>query len=51
VALEAQLHDRLEIAGIRIIEARIGYLAYASEIARAMLRRQQATAIVAAGIK
>ena len=47
-ALEAQLHDRLEIAGIQVIEARIGYLAYASEIAGAMLRRQQATAIVAA---
>ncbi|GJM30131.1 MAG: hypothetical protein DHS20C17_27660 [Cyclobacteriaceae bacterium] len=47
-ALEAQLHDRLDIAGIKIIEARIGYLAYASEIAGAMLRRQQATAIVAA---
>jgi len=47
-ALEAQLHDRLEIAGIDVIEARIGYLAYASEIAGAMLRRQQATAIVAA---
>ena len=47
-ALEAQLHDRLDIAGIQIIEARIGYLAYASEIAGAMLRRQQATAIVAA---
>ncbi len=47
-ALEAQLHDRLEIAGIEVIEARIGYLAYAQEIAGAMLRRQQATAIVAA---
>lgn len=47
-ALEEQLHDRLEIAGIKVIEARIGYLAYASEIAGAMLRRQQATAIVAA---
>ncbi len=47
-ALEAQLQDRLDIAGIEVIEARIGYLAYASEIAGAMLRRQQATAIVAA---
>jgi regulator of protease activity HflC (stomatin/prohibitin superfamily) len=47
-ALEAQLQNRLDIAGIRVIEARIGYLAYASEIAGAMLRRQQATAIVAA---
>ena len=47
-ALEEQLRERLAIAGIAVIEARIGYLAYASEIAGAMLRRQQATAIVAA---
>lgn len=47
-ALEAQLSDRLQIAGIHVIEARIGYLAYSNEIASAMLRRQQATAIVAA---
>lgn len=47
-AMEDELRDRLEIAGIHVIEARIGYLAYASEIAGAMLRRQQATAIVAA---
>ncbi len=47
-ALEETLRKRLEIAGINVIEARIGYLAYASEIAGAMLRRQQATAIVAA---
>ncbi len=47
-ALEEQLSDRLAIAGIEVIEARIGYLAYASEIAGAMLRRQQASAIVAA---
>lgn len=46
--LEEELRNRLEIAGIDVIEARIGYLAYASEIASAMLRRQQATAIVAA---
>lgn len=46
--LEDELRDRLEIAGIEVIEARIGYLAYASEIASAMLRRQQATAIIAA---
>jgi len=46
--LEAEITERLEIAGIRVIEARIGYLAYATEIASAMLRRQQATAIVAA---
>lgn len=47
-ALEETLRKRLDIAGINVIEARIGYLAYASEIAGAMLRRQQATAIVAA---
>lgn len=47
-ALEENLSKRLDIAGIEVIEARIGYLAYASEIASAMLRRQQATAIVAA---
>lgn len=46
--LEQQLAERLTIAGIKVIEARIGYLAYATEIAGAMLRRQQATAIVAA---
>lgn len=47
-ALEKEVEDRLHIAGIEILEARIGYLAYAQEIASAMLRRQQATAIVAA---
>ena len=36
------------MAGIEVLEARIGYLAYAQEIANAMLKRQQATAIVAA---
>lgn len=46
--LEDELRNRLNIAGIEVIEARIGYLAYAAEIASAMLRRQQATAIVAA---
>ncbi len=46
--LEKEIEDRLAIAGIEILEARIGYLAYAQEIASAMLRRQQATAIVAA---
>ena len=46
--LEYELRDRLKIAGIHVMEARIAYLAYASEIAGAMLRRQQATAIVAA---
>ena len=49
--LEKELEERLSIAGIEIVEARISYLAYASEIAGAMLRRQQATAIVAARIK
>lgn len=49
--LEGELKERLSIAGIHIIEARISYLAYASEIASAMLRRQQATAIVAARAK
>lgn len=47
-ALEKELEERLEIAGIEVLEARIGYLAYANEIASAMLKRQQATAIVAA---
>jgi regulator of protease activity HflC (stomatin/prohibitin superfamily) len=46
--LEKSIEDRLAIAGIEILEARIGYLAYAQEIASAMLRRQQATAIVSA---
>ena len=46
--LEKALHDRLESAGIVIIEARISHLAYAQEIAGAMLQRQQAIAIVAA---
>lgn len=47
-ALESELEERLTIAGIEVLEARIGYLAYANEIANAMLKRQQATAIVAA---
>jgi regulator of protease activity HflC (stomatin/prohibitin superfamily) len=50
-ALEENLRHRLEIAGIHVIEARIGHLAYAPEIAGAMLRRQQATAVVAARFK
>jgi len=49
--LEEEIRERLEIAGIHVIEARINYLAYASEIASAMLRRQQATAIVSARFK
>jgi regulator of protease activity HflC (stomatin/prohibitin superfamily) len=51
VALEKELSERLERAGIKVLEARISYLAYASEIAGAMLRRQQATAVVAARTK
>jgi regulator of protease activity HflC (stomatin/prohibitin superfamily) len=47
-ALEAEIEERLAIAGIEVLEARIAYLAYAQEIAQAMLKRQQATAIVAA---
>ena len=47
-ALEKEVQERLSMAGIEVLEARIGYLAYAQEIANAMLKRQQATAIVAA---
>ena len=47
-ALVKGLDERLTIAGIEVLESRIGYLAYANEIASAMLKRQQATAIVAA---
>ncbi len=49
--LEKELVARLSMAGIHVIEARINYIAYASEIAGAMLRRQQATAVVAARAK
>jgi regulator of protease activity HflC (stomatin/prohibitin superfamily) len=49
--LEAELNDRLAKAGLHISEARISHLAYAQEIAGAMLQRQQATAIVAARTK
>ena len=49
--LEEELVERLAIAGINVVEARINYIAYASEIAGAMLRRQQATAVVAARAK
>lgn len=48
LALEQELDKRLAMAGIEVLEARIGYLAYAQEIASAMLKRQQATAIIAA---
>ncbi len=46
--LENQINERLIIAGIEVVEARINYLAYAPEIAAVMLRRQQADAIIAA---
>lgn len=46
--LENQLNERLSLAGIEVVEARINYLAYAPEIAAVMLRRQQADAIIAA---
>ncbi|MBP5771504.1 MAG: SPFH domain-containing protein [Bacteroidaceae bacterium] len=46
--LEQKLTERLSMAGIEVVEARINYLAYAPEIAAVMLRRQQATAIIAA---
>jgi regulator of protease activity HflC (stomatin/prohibitin superfamily) len=47
-ALQQAIHDRLQQAGIEVVEARISHLAYAPEIAAAMLRRQQASAIIAA---
>ncbi len=46
--LETKLNERLALAGIKVVEARINYLAYAPEIAAVMLRRQQASAIIAA---
>ena len=46
--LEHQLNERLAMAGMEIVEARINYLAYAPEIAAVMLRRQQASAIISA---
>ena len=48
VQLKEKLDERLNMAGIEIVEARINYLAYAPEIAAVMLRRQQADAIIAA---
>ena len=47
-ALREEIQERLDTAGVTVIEARISHLAYASEIANAMLRRQQASAIIAA---
>jgi len=49
--LEEEIRERLEMAGVKVIEARINFIAYAEEIAGAMLRRQQATAVVAARFK
>lgn len=46
--LEAELNERLARAGVQVVEARISHLAYAPEIAHAMLQRQQASAVVAA---
>lgn len=46
--LEQKLNERLSLAGIKVVEARINYLAYAPEIAAVMLRRQQASAIITA---
>ncbi len=48
LALREEIQDRLEQAGVTVIEARISHLAYSPEIANAMLRRQQASAIIAA---
>jgi nucleoside diphosphate kinase len=45
-SLQQELQARLEVAGVEIIEARLSHLAYAPEIAQAMLRRQQAKAII-----
>ena len=46
--VERKLDERLAMAGIEVVEARINYLAYAPEIAAVMLRRQQASAIITA---
>jgi hypothetical protein len=48
VSLQAQLQERLDRAGVEVVEARLSHLAYAPEIASAMLRRQQAAAIISA---
>ena len=50
-SLQAAIQERLAKAGVEVIEARISHLAYAPEIAQAMLQRQQATAIIAARFK
>ena len=46
--LTQKLNERLDMAGLEVVEARINYLAYAPEIAAVMLRRQQAAAIISA---
>src|SRR2546422_795573 len=46
--LKGEIQDRLAKAGVQVLEARISHLAYAPEIASAMLQRQQASAVVAA---
>lgn len=46
--LQHELQERLEKAGVKVLEARITHLAYAAEIAAAMLQRQQATSTIAA---
>ncbi len=46
--LRVEIHDRLQKAGVEVVETRVSHLAYAPEIAAAMLRRQQAAAVVAA---
>lgn len=48
IFLEQELNERLERAGVEVIEARVSHLAYSSEIAGAMLQRQQAAAMIAA---
>ncbi|HXS82288.1 MAG TPA: SPFH domain-containing protein [Methylomirabilota bacterium] len=49
--LKGEIQERLEKAGVQVMEARISHLAYAPEIANAMLRRQQASAVIAARTK
>ncbi|MCP1307557.1 SPFH domain-containing protein [Paenibacillus tyrfis] len=49
--LSRELQDRLSVAGVEVLEARLTHLAYSTEIASAMLQRQQATAIIAARTK
>lgn len=47
-AMKRQVQERLQVAGVEVVEARISHLAYAQEIAQVMLRRQQAEAVIAA---